>query len=168
MGRRAVGILPAPSSTGTLPLLVPVSTTAAVPRPRLTRAVGASEALVPPLATATMPVTLAAVPLTLPATLPVRLPVTLPVRLAVMVPAAKLPEPSRLTTVEAPVALAAVRVAVLPRPRLVRALAASVPPVPPAVSGRVPVTLALVRSTAPVASLSELTPPAAMLTLGAL
>ena len=151
MGRSSVGILPAPSSNGTLPLAVPVVATAAVPSPRLLRAVAASVAPVPPLATATTPVTFAAVPLTLPVTLPVRLPVTFPARFAVMVPAAKLPEASRFTTVEAPALLLAIIVAVLPRPRLVRALAASVPPVPPALRGSVPVTFVPARSTAPVA-----------------
>jgi hypothetical protein len=54
---------------------------------------------VPPLAMVTVPVTLVA--------LPVTVPVTFPVRLAVMVPAEKLPEASRLTMVEAVLALVA-------------------------------------------------------------
>ena len=52
---------------------------------------------VPPLATATVPVTLLAVP----ETLPVTLPVTFPARLAVMVPALKLPAASRFTIFDA-------------------------------------------------------------------
>ena len=48
-------------------------------------------------------VTVPALPLTFPVTLPVKSPVTLPVKLpvnvAVIVPALKLPEPSRFTTV---------------------------------------------------------------------
>ena len=56
---------------------------------RFARAFAAFTAPVPPFATATVLVTFAAVP--------VALPVTFPVRFAVIIPAAKLPEPSRLT-----------------------------------------------------------------------
>ena len=65
---------------------------------------------VPPLAFATMPVTFAAVPETLP--------VTLPVRLAVIVLALKLPEASRFTMVDGVLALVAALIAVEPELKL--------------------------------------------------
>ena len=65
---------------------------------------------VPPLATATVPVTLLAVPVTLPVTLPV----TFPVKLAVIVPALKLPEASRATKAEAVLAFVAALAKVAP------------------------------------------------------
>ena len=65
--------------------------------PKLVNAAAAVVAFVPPLAMATVPVTLPAVVAVL--ALPVRFPVTLPVKLAVMVPAEKLPLGSLFTMV---------------------------------------------------------------------
>ena len=71
--------------SATVPAVVPVLSVAEFPSPRLVRAVAAVVEPVPPLATATVPVTF----------------VALPVRLAVMVPALKFPNPSRATTAPA-------------------------------------------------------------------
>ena len=65
-----------------VPAVVPIFSAAALPMPRFVRAAAGVVAPVPPLATATVPLTFVAVP----------------VRLAVIVPAAKLPNPSRATT----------------------------------------------------------------------
>ena len=65
-----------------VPAVVPILRAATAPMPRFVRAAAALVAPVPPLATATVPETLVAVP----------------VRLAVIVPAEKLPNPSRDTT----------------------------------------------------------------------
>src|SRR5271166_3779926 len=100
--------------------------------PRLVRAAAAEVAPVPPLARATVPVTLAAVPETFPVTLPVRLPVTGPLNwVAVRGPVSVPPESGTA-------------------PRLARAAAAEVAPVPPLARVTVPVTLAAVPETLPV------------------
>ena len=68
------------------------------PRPKLILALLASIAPVPPLATATMPETLVALPMSEPVTIPVRLPVifpvTFPIKFEVMLFAIKLPDAS--------------------------------------------------------------------------
>ena len=74
-----------------------------LPMPKLIRALPALLPPVPPLATATTPETLLALPISEPVTMPVRLPVTLPVRFPikfeVIVPAIKLPDASLFTMV---------------------------------------------------------------------
>ncbi len=74
-----------------------------LPRPKLILALLASLAPVPPLATATMPETLVAFPISEPVTMPVRLPVTFPVtfpiKFEVILPAIKLPDASLFTMV---------------------------------------------------------------------
>jgi hypothetical protein len=85
-----------PFDIKTLPLAPGATASGAlVPLPSSTLLAARVVAPVPPLATATVPVTLAEVPETLPVTLPFRLPITLPVKFAVTVPAAKLPDASR-------------------------------------------------------------------------
>ena len=73
------------------------------PRPKLILALLASLAPVPPLATATTPETLVALPISEPVTMPVRLPVTFPVtfpiKFEVMLLALKLPDASLFTIV---------------------------------------------------------------------
>src|SRR5271165_2344090 len=97
--------------------------------PRLVRAAAAEVAPVPPLARATVPVTLAAVPETFPVTLPVRLPVTGPLNwVAVRGPVGVPPESGRA-------------------PGPARGAAAVVAPVPPLARATVPVTLAAVPET---------------------
>ena len=74
-----------------------------LPRPKLILALLASLAPVPPLATATTPETLVALPISEPVTMPVRLPVTFPVtfpiKFEVMLLAIKLPDASLFTMV---------------------------------------------------------------------
>src|SRR5271165_6069854 len=100
--------------------------------PRFERAAEAVVAPVPPLARATVPVTLAAVPETFPVTLPVTLPVS---------------GPLNWVAVRAPVSVAPERGTA---PRFERAAEAVVAPVPPLARATVPGTLAAVPEIFPV------------------